>query len=120
MPDRAAASVHDVFYYRGRFWAAVAWSNVNPERTVETAALPRKGLDGETNRSHSASTNPITSRRTVDQYEEKSPLTTEEQELIYESNEGEVAMPNRTGLIVWGMVMVVLCVMAIAVVKARV
>ena len=29
-------------------------------------------------------------------------------------------MPSRTGLIVWGMVMVVLCVMAIAVVKARV
>ena len=83
MPDRAAASVHDVFYYRGRFWAAVAWSNVNPERTVETTALPRKGLGGETNRSHSASTNPMTSRQTADQDEEKSPLTTEEQVLNY-------------------------------------
>ena len=29
-------------------------------------------------------------------------------------------MPSRTSLIVWGMVMVVLCVMAIAFVKARV
>ena len=79
MPDRAAASVSDVFYYRGRFWATAVWSNMNPERTVETAALPRKGLDGETNRSHSASTNP----QTADQDEEKSPLTTEEQVLNY-------------------------------------
>jgi hypothetical protein len=83
MPDRAAAFVYDVFYYTGRVWAAVAWSKVNPERTVETTALPMNGLDGETNRSHSASTNPMTSRQTADQDEEKSPLTTEEQVLNY-------------------------------------
>jgi hypothetical protein len=82
MPDRSAASVSDVFYYRGRFWAS-AWSRVNPGRSGETTVLPRKGLDGQTNRGHSASTNPMTSRQTADQDEEKSPLTSEEQVLNY-------------------------------------
>ena len=83
MPDRAAASVYDVFYYRGRFWAAVAWSKVNPERTVETAVFPRKGPDGHTNRSCPARTTAGASEHIADQDEEKSPLTTEEQVLNY-------------------------------------